>query len=108
MNVLALTIPLTTLLDLTNLCASTAARCPRFVLNTSADWQSLFTGDLGLRLVVFAHGSGFPLTDATSHELWTVGFSNIFPLDKDATDVHYAALVIYLHLAPSESCVQAK
>src|SRR6266545_4931174 len=65
MNVLALAIPLTTLLDLTNLCASTAARCPRLVLNTSADWQSLFTGDLGQLLVVFAHGSGFPLTDAT-------------------------------------------
>ena len=103
MNVLALAIPLTTLLDLTNLCASTTARCPSFVLNTSADWQSLFTSDLGLLLVVFAHGSGFPLTDATSHELWTVGFPNIFPFDKNVQDAHIAPVVIHIELTAPES-----
>src|SRR6266540_240034 len=59
--------------------------------------------DESLRLVAFAHGSGFPLTDATSHELWTVCFSNIFPLDKDVQDAHIAAVVIHTELAAPES-----
>src|SRR5258708_40236943 len=83
MNVLALAIPLTGLLTCSNLCASAAARCSCFVLNASSDWQPLLAGDLGLLFVVFAHGSGFPLTDAASHQLWAVGFPNIFPLHKN-------------------------
>src|SRR5438132_9859840 len=76
MNVLALAVPLTRLLTCSHLCAAATARCLRFVLHTSADWQSLCTGDLGLLLVVCAHGSGFPLTDAASHELGAVSFTN--------------------------------
>src|SRR2546423_1905351 len=103
MNVLALAIPLTALLTCSNLCASATARCPCFVLNTSADWQPLFTGDLRLLLIVFAHGSGFPFTDAAPHELWAVGFPNIFPLDKKIEDAHIAPVVIHLELSAPES-----
>ena|ERR1700736_2780691 len=51
MNVWALANPLTGLLTCSNLCASTTACCPRFVLNTSTNGQSLFTGDLRLLFV---------------------------------------------------------
>src|SRR6266702_4040701 len=107
MNVWALAIPLTGLFTCANLCTSATARCPRFVLNTSADWQPLFTGEITLLFVVFAHGSGFPLTDATSHELWTVGFPNIFPLDKNVEHTYIAAVVIHVKLAALESREQA-
>src|SRR5258708_31642830 len=60
MNILALAIPLTRLLTCANLCASVAASSSCFVLNASTDWQPLLAGDLGLLLVVFVHGSGFP------------------------------------------------
>src|ERR1700680_4311747 len=98
MNVPALTIPLTSLFTCSNLCAAATACCPRFILNTSADWQPLFTGDLGLLLVMFAHGSGFPLTDTTAHELWAVGFANIFALDKDVEHSHVSPVVIQVKL----------
>src|SRR5438552_2792123 len=107
MNVLALAVPLTRLLTCSNLCAAATARCLRFVLNTSADWQSLCTGDLGLLLVVCAHGSGFPLTDAASHELWAVSFTNIFPLDENVEHAHIAPVVIHIELSASESREQA-
>src|SRR5881275_2795408 len=103
MNVLALAIPLTALLTCSNLCASATACCPRFVLNTSADWQPLFTGDLGLLLIVLAHGSGFPLTDTTSHELRAVGFANIFPPDKKVEHAHIATIIIHLELPAPQS-----
>src|SRR5437867_3310207 len=103
MNVLALAIPLTRLLDLTNFCTSATASSRRFVLNASADWQPLFTGNLRLLLVVFAHGSGFPLTDTTAHELWAVGFANIFALDKKVQDTHIATVIIHLELAARQS-----
>src|SRR5713226_1835334 len=99
MNVLALAVPLTCLLTCSNLCTSAAASCPRFVLNASTDWQPLFTSNLRLFLVVFAHGSGFPLTDAAPHELWAVGFPNIFPLDKNVEHTHIAAVVIHIELS---------
>src|SRR5258708_5887253 len=60
MNVTALAGPFTGLFTCANLCAAATSRCPRFVLNTSTNGQSLFTGDLRLLLVVLAHGSGFP------------------------------------------------
>jgi hypothetical protein len=107
MNVLALTVPLTRLLTCSNLCASAAASSPCFVLNASADWQPLLAGDLGLLLVVFAHGSGFPLTDAAPHELWAVGFPNIFPPDKKIEHAHVAAVIIHIELSALESREQA-
>src|SRR5258708_13168889 len=107
MNVFPLAIPLTALLTCSNLCASAFAVCPRFFLNTSANLWPVFAGDLGLHLVLFAHRSGFPLTDATSHQLGTVGFPNIFPLDKDVEHTHIAAVVIHVKLAALESREQA-
>src|SRR5215471_15901995 len=102
MNVWALAIPLTGTFTCANLCAQAPACRPCFVLNTSTNGQSLFTGDSGLFLIVFAHGSGFPLTDAAPHQLWAVGFANIFPLDKNIQDAHIAAVVIQVELTAPE------
>src|SRR5258706_11957869 len=102
MNVWALAIPLTGLVDLTNLCASATACCPCFVLNTSTNGQPLLTGGSHLFLIVFAHGSGFPLADAAPHQLWAVGFPNIFPLDKNIQDAHIAAVVVQVKLTAPE------
>src|SRR5258708_1065888 len=55
-------------------------------------------GDSSLFLIVFAHGSGFPLADAAPHQLWAVGFPNIFTLDKNIQDAHIAAIVIQVEL----------
>jgi hypothetical protein len=60
MNVWALAIPLTGLFTGSNLCAAATAGCPCFVLNTSTNGQPLFTGEMTLLLIVFAHGPGFP------------------------------------------------
>src|SRR5712691_10314495 len=103
MNVWALAIPLTGLFTCSNLCASVTACCPRFVLNASTDWQPLFTGNLGLLLVMFAHGSGFPLTDTTAHELWAVGFANIFALDKDVEYSYVPSVIIQVKLTACQS-----
>src|SRR2546428_405817 len=103
MNVWALAVPLTGLFDLTNLRASATACCSRFVLNTSPNGQPLFTGDLGLLLVVLAHGPGFPLTDAASHQLWAVGFANIFASDEDVEHSHISPVVIQVKLTAPES-----
>src|SRR5260370_1992109 len=94
MNVWALKIPLTGLFTCSNLRASATACCPCFVLNTSTNGQPLFTGDLRLLLVVLAHGSGFPLTDAASHELVPVGFANLFASDEDVEHSHVPPVLI--------------
>src|SRR5258708_7619929 len=103
MDVLALTIPLTRLLTCSNLCASAAASSSCFVLNASTDWQPLLAGEMTLLLVMFAHGSGFPLTDTDSHQLWAVGFPKIFPLDKNVQNTNIAAVVIHIELSASKS-----
>src|SRR5712691_1560620 len=107
MNVAALAIPLTGLFTCSNLCAAATACCPCFVLNTSTNGQPLFTGDSGLFLIVFAHGSGFPLADAAPHQLWAVGFPNIFPLDKNIQDAHIAAVIIHIEHPARKSREQA-
>ena len=103
MNVWTLAIPLTGLFTCTNLCASATACCPRFVLNTSPNGQSLFTGDRSFALVVLAHGSGFPLTDTASHELWAVGFANITAFDEDVEHSHVPSVVVQVKLATPQS-----
>src|SRR6266566_9706510 len=103
MNVLALAIPLTCLLTCSNFCASATACRPCFILNTSPNGQPLFTGGSHLFLVVFAHGSGFPLTDAAPHQLWAVGFPNIFSPDKNVQDTHIAPVVIHIELSSCQS-----
>jgi hypothetical protein len=50
-----------------------------------------------------ARGSGFPLTDAAPHQLWAVGFPNIFPLDKNIEHAHVAAVIIHIELSALES-----
>ena len=80
-----LAIPLPALLGVTDGGGSAFARGPRFALDTRADLSPVLVGDPGVRRVVCAHGSGFPLTDATSHQLWAVGFPDIVPLHKAAS-----------------------
>ena len=102
MNVWALAIPLTGLFALTNLCAAATACCPCFVLNTSTNGKPLFTGDSGLFLIVFAHDSGFPLADAAPHQLWAVGFPNIFASDEDVEHSHISSVVVQVKLTAPE------
>src|SRR6266567_7684172 len=108
MNILPLAIPLTALLTCSNLCASAFACLPRFVLNASADRSPLLAGDLGLHLVMFVHDSGFPLTDATSHELRAVGFSHVAPFHEEIEHAYISAIVIHFKLAPRQPREQAR
>src|SRR5713101_7346366 len=103
MSVLTLAIPLTCLFTCPNLCTAATACSSCFVLNASTDWQPLFTGNLGLLLVMLAHGSGFPFTDAAPHQLWAVGFPNIFALDKNIEHAHIAAVIIHIELSARQS-----
>ena len=63
----------------------------------------MFAGDLDLLLVVLAHGSGLPLADATSHELWAVDFANIFAVDEDVEHAHIPPVVIQVKLTALQS-----
>ena len=103
MHVWALAIPLTGLFTCSNLCASATVCCPCFVLNTSTNGQPLFTGDLRLLLIVLTHGSGFPLTDAASHQLWAVGLANIFASDEDVEHSHVSSVVVQVKLTAPQS-----
>src|SRR5258708_29113225 len=97
MNIFPLAIPLAALLTRSNLCTSTlAASLLRFVLNVRTDLSPLGTRNLGLGLVVFTRGSSFPLTDTTSHELWTVGFADIDALHEEVKHTHVSPVVIHL------------
>src|SRR5713101_5740808 len=102
MDVFPLAIPLTALLSLTDLGTAAFARRSRFFLNASADLSPLFACGFCLGLVVFAHGSGFPLTDATSHELWTVGFPKVDPIHEEIQHAYVAPVIIHLEFATSE------
>src|SRR2546425_9633704 len=109
MNVFPLAIPLAALLICSNLCGSSlAASFLRFVLDVSTDLSPLGARNLGLGLVVFTHGSGFPLTDATSHELWAVGFAGIDALNEDVEHTHVSPVVIHFELAPLEPREQSR
>src|SRR5260221_3640233 len=103
MNVSSLAVPLTGLFACANFCAAATACRPCFVLNTSTNGQPLFTSDLSLLLVMFAYGSGFPLADTPAHELWTVGFANIFACDEDVEHSHVPSVVIQVKLTASQS-----
>src|SRR5256884_9440262 len=96
MNILPLAIPLTAVLTCSNLSASAFASRKRFALNASTDLLPLSPCDLGLGLILFAHGPGFPLTDTSSHQLWAVGFPNIDPIHEEVEHSHIAAVVIHL------------
>ena len=107
MDILALAVPLPAVFGLTNLCGSAFARSPCFALDAGACLLPLLAGDLGLHLVVFTHGSGFPFADATSHELWAVGFPDVDPLYEEVEHTHVPSVVIHLKLSALESREQA-
>src|SRR5919109_2953089 len=107
MHVVALAIPLPALLTCAHLDASAFAPFARFVLNARADRSPVVAGDPGLHLVLCAHRSGFPCTDATSHQTGAVGFPHICALDKEVEHTHIPAVVIHLKLAALQSGEQA-
>src|SRR2546425_27011 len=99
MHVCPLAIPLTALLTCSHLCASAFSPFARFFLDARADLAPLFSGHPGLHLVLFAHRSGFPFTDAASHQTGAVGFPNIVALDKEVEHPNVPSVVIHLELA---------
>src|SRR6266581_1637955 len=101
MNVAALAIPLTGLFTCANLCAAACRPC--FVLNTSTSGQPLFAGDSGLFLIVFTHGSGFPLAHTAPHQPRAVGFANIFAFDEDVEHSHVSAVVVQVKFTAPQS-----
>ncbi len=60
-----------------------------------------------LHLVMFAHGFGFPFADTASHELGTVGFPDVAPLDEKVEHAHVPPVVIHLKLAALEPTEEA-
>src|SRR5216684_1108187 len=108
MHVFPLAIPLTALLDLTDTRAAAFAVCPRFVLHASACLVPLFAGGFRLDLVMFAHSSGFPCTDAASHQTWAVGFPNVDPIHEEGEHTHIAPVEIPLKLAARKPGEQAR
>src|SRR6266446_3355736 len=108
MNVVALAIPLPALLMCSHLCAAAFSPFARFFLNASADLSPLFAGAPGLHLVLLAHRSGFPFTDAASHQTGAVGFSDIVPLNKEVEHPYVPSVVIDLKLAALESREQTR
>src|SRR6266496_3630807 len=107
MNVFPLTVPLAALFGLTNLCGSSFACSPRFALDAGANRLPLLSGDLGLHFIVFAHGSSFPFADATAHQLWAVGFSNVDAIREEVEHADIASVKVHLELASFESREQA-
>src|SRR5215469_16593766 len=98
MDLLSLAIPLTPTFHLTNLCVSAFASTPSFVLDACASLLSELSGKRLLLLVVFAHSSGFPFTDSTSHELCAVGFSQIRAINKEIEDADIASVKVHFKL----------
>ena len=107
MHVLTLAIPLTTLLTGSHLCAAAFSPLARFFLNARADRAPLFAGHPGLHLVLFAHRSGFPFTDAAAHQRGAVGFPNIVALDKEVEHPNVSSVVLHLKLAALQSGEEA-
>src|SRR5467141_696005 len=108
MHVYPLAIPLPALLGVPDGGGSAFTSSPRFALHTSADLSPVLAGEPGVRRVVFPHGSGFPFTDATSHQLWAVGFPDIFSRNKEVEHPHVPSIVIHLKLSALESRKQTR
>src|SRR5713101_2565518 len=107
MDVGPLAIPLPALLALTDTRAAVAVG-PRFVLYARACLVPLGAGGFRLALVMFAHGSGFPCTDAASHQTWAVGFPNVDPIHEEGEHTHIAPVEIPLKLAARKPGEQAR
>src|SRR5712692_6501566 len=108
MDLLSLAIPLTPTFHLTNLCVSAFASTPCFFLDACASLLPLCPRQRFLRLVVFAHGSGFPFTDATSHELRAVGFPQIGAINKEIEDADIAPVIVHFKLPASKPTQEAR
>src|SRR5436305_2482984 len=59
-------------------------------------------GEMTLLLIVFAHRSGFPLAHSATHQLWAVGFANIFAFDEDVEHSHVPSVIVQVELTTSE------
>src|SRR5436305_2489802 len=59
-------------------------------------------GEMTLLLIVFAHRSGFPLAHSATHQLWAVGFANIFAFDEDVEHSHVTSRIVQVELTTSE------
>src|SRR5215831_10725537 len=88
MHVVALAIPLTAWL-------------------TGSHLAPVFAGHPCLHRVLFTHRSGFPFTDATTHQRGAVGFPHIGALDKEVEHTHIPSVVIHLKLAALQSGEEA-
>src|SRR5437764_15082270 len=103
MDLLALAIPLAAVFVLTNFCGSSFACSPRFALTTGACLLPLLTGLLCQHLIVFAHGFGFPFTDATSQKLRTVRFPDVDPIHEEVKHTDIASVEIHLKRTTRQS-----
>jgi hypothetical protein len=108
MDVFSLAIPLTALFGLTNLGGSSFAGLSCFTLDVGAHLSSFFACDFRLFLVVFAHRSSFPLTDAASHKRWTVGFSHIHALNEEIQHTQISSVVVHLKLTTGKTREEAR
>src|SRR5579859_4363763 len=77
-----LAIPLTAVFTGSNFCAATFPCASGLVLRADTSLSSLLAGCFRLDLVVFAHGSGFPFTNTTTHQTGAVGFANVHTFNK--------------------------
>src|SRR5690242_17177382 len=102
MNVFALAIPLTTSLSLTDLYTSAFVRGYGIVPGADTCFEPLLMCDFRFIVVVFAHDPGFPFADTASHELGTVGFSDIAAFDEEIEHTHIPPVVIHFELAALE------
>src|SRR5258708_8871091 len=108
MAVFSLAIPLTALFGLTNLGGSSFAGLSCFTLDVGAHLSSFFACDFRLFLVVFAHRSSFPLTDAAPHKRWTVGFSHIHALNQEIQHTQISSVVVHLKLTTGKTREEAR
>src|SRR5581483_605291 len=102
MDLLSLAVPLTPAFHLTNLCVSAFASTPSFVLDACASPLPLRPRQCFLLLVVFAHGSGFPFTDSTSHQLRAVGFPYIRAINKEIEHADITPVKVHFKLPASK------
>src|SRR6266700_1712659 len=103
MDLLTLSIPLATVFVLTNLCGSSFTCSPRFALNTGACLLPLLMCLFCQQLIMFAHGFGFPFTDATSQKLRTVRFPNVDPIYEEIEHTDITSIKIHVKFAPRQS-----
>jgi hypothetical protein len=108
MDGFSLAIPLPPTFFLTNLCVSAFSGAPRFVLDACASLLTELLRKYFLLLVIFAHGSGFPFTDPTSHELYTVGFPQVGAINEEIEDANIASVKIHFKFSTRKPTEEAR